>query len=84
MNYTVSWSRSAEDELAAIWLASSRRSDVTKAAQALDGALRSRPFDVGESRMGDFRIHFSEPLGILYRVLPAQHRVLVAHVWVFN
>lgn len=39
MNYTVVWVPDAEQELAAVWLASSDRPRVTQSAHAIDQAL---------------------------------------------
>ncbi len=70
----------AEDELTAIWLAARDRYAVTEAASRLDAILRADPQEVGESRDGDKRIAFSDPLAVIFRVLPGNF-VEVTHVW---
>ncbi len=84
MKYTVTWMSSAEQELAALWLASPDRSTVTKAAHVLDQLLRDDPEKEGESRPYDSRILFSPPLGIIYPVRAEEHHVAVFHVWRFR
>jgi hypothetical protein len=84
MNYTVRWLPAAERELADLWLNSTRRADVTRAAHAIDQALQRSPQDLGESRPKKLRIHFEPPLVVLFRVRARIHLVEVAHVWEYH
>jgi hypothetical protein len=67
MKYLVRWLPAAEEELAALWLNSLKRSSVTHAAHQLDLQLQDSPAELGESRPGGLRIHFAPPLGTLFR-----------------
>jgi len=78
--FRVQWVQRAEDELTEIWLAARDRYAVTEAANRLDSILRADPNGVGESRDGDERITFSDPLGVLFRIVP-DRLVEVTHVW---
>ena len=86
MNYQVKWRQSALDELTRIWLnsGSSDRQAITDASHVLEKQLSVNPEDVGESRPDGRRIHFSAPLGVIFRVKASLLRVLVTHVWRFD
>ena len=65
MNYTVLWSRSAQSELAELWISAVDRAARSAVADLMDAALASNPFDCGESReQSEFRIMFAFPLAI--------------------
>jgi hypothetical protein len=81
MNYTVLWRPVAEQRLASIWMTARDRNAVTEAAHAIDEVLRIDPEQVGESRPDDVRIHFEEPLGILFTVSPDDRMAYVLSVW---
>jgi hypothetical protein len=81
MMYDVVWLASAERELAAIYNAASDKSAVTDAANDLDRVLRRSPRQFSESRSGDKRITFEKPLAITFRIIEADQRVEVGHVW---
>lgn len=80
MIYTVTWLPAAENELAAIWVASGRRAEVTAAATALDHRLGVNGPDEGESRDDDTRLAFEPPLVIFFRADHTARTVAVAHV----
>lgn len=84
MSYTVRYLPDAEQELAALWMDSSKREAVTQAAHRIDQQLQKAPQQLGESRPHDCRIYFDPPLGILFRVLPTNRLVEVVHVWEFE
>ncbi|MGE3803866.1 MAG: hypothetical protein AB7K24_04225 [Gemmataceae bacterium] len=84
MNYTVTYLPAAEQELTSLWLDSSRRSSVTRAVHLLDQELGRDPEQVGESRPDGTRIHFSSPLGVLFRFSSADRLVQVIHIWEFE
>jgi hypothetical protein len=50
----------------------------------VDGALEADPFRRSESREGDLRISFSNPLAIIFEVDPKQKIVWILHVWRFK
>jgi hypothetical protein len=78
--FHIKWVPRAEAELTAIWLAARDRYAVTESASRPDSMLQVDPGSVGESRDGDERIAFGDPLGVVFRVLPGR-RVEVTHVW---
>jgi plasmid stabilization system protein ParE len=84
MSFSVVWRRSAEQELAEIWLIASDRNRVTDAARDIDELLKTRPLESGESRGDEFRVLFVEPVGVFYRVDEADLRVTVLQVWRFE
>ncbi len=84
MNYTVVWLSVAENELAAVWSASSRRGDVSAAAALLDHKLAANPSTEGESRDGNRRIGFVPPLGIVFTVYENSKTVVVTRVWEYH
>jgi hypothetical protein len=81
VRFTVLGSPQAEQELAALWLTSARRAEVTRAAHALEQRLLTRPDTAGESRPIGARICFESPLGILFRL---NVRTEFFHVWQFR
>ena len=77
----VVWRRTAEDELAAIWLASSNRRAVTAAAHAIDQALAYDADAVGRVVFDTVREYLYPPLGVEFEVIVADSRVWVLKVW---
>jgi len=82
--YSVIWLPDAENELAAIWIASSRREEVTLAAAELDRRLAENGEEEGESRHHHFRITFESPLALVFRVDEVNKAVFVGQVWEFE
>jgi hypothetical protein len=80
MSYTVIWLKSAQDDLATIWMSATNRDAVTRAAQAIDRQLEIDPAAAGESRSGNDRIVMESPLVVFVEVLDASRRVHVMHV----
>ena len=81
MNFSVPWSRHAETRLARLWLQSSDRVGVTRAAAEIDERLRRDASNVGESRFDDCRITHVAPLGAVFSVDVDNRAVLVLDVW---
>lgn len=81
MRFTVSWLRSAEIELARLWLDVEDRTTLASAADEIDRLLRTCPLDVGESREKHRRILLVRPLGVKYTVSLDDRLVRVLHVW---
>ncbi|MEO2091422.1 MAG: hypothetical protein ABGY75_18345 [Gemmataceae bacterium] len=84
MNYTVLWLPDAENELAAVWMASADRAAVTTASTELDRRMAADPENEGESRVGSRRITFEKPLAIYFDVDTVRRRVQVVRVWEFR
>jgi hypothetical protein len=80
MNYSVDWTDEADKQLADIWINASDRDDVTAAANRVEFLWRRDPLGQGESRAGDDRLMFEEPLSVYYRVDPVNHMVWVISV----
>lgn len=80
MNYTVLWTRGAEEQLARIWMEAADRNAVRMAADTIEELLQNNPLEQGESRSGDVRVMFVEPLGVFFRVSERHRIVLVGRV----
>ena len=81
MSFTVVWRPGARRQLAELWTSSPDRSQIADAADEVDRLLSQRPLAVGESRGGNHRILFVEPLGVLYDVVLDDSRVTVWSIW---
>ena len=64
MKSTVLWKPQAERTLLKLWLESSHRVVLTKAAEEIESLVRQRPESIGESRELGRRWLFVEPLGV--------------------
>lgn len=76
-NWTVTYSRSAQDELADVWLNAPDKQAVTQAANELDRLIRIDPMSAGEARAGGTRIAIQRPLAMEFDVLPDDRLVNV-------
>ena len=82
MNYTVTWTPTAEQELAAVWLGSSERNAVTTASHRLDHDLARDPFGRGLPRNSSVnRTATDLPLGIDFEIIEDDKKVRVLRVW---
>ena len=81
MKYTVTWTRSALDELATIWSQADDRTAVATASNEIDRLLAASPYLQGESRHGNVRVMFEGSLGADFAVLAEDRRVQVLTVW---
>src|SRR5688572_16292429 len=81
MSHMVIWSRRAIDQVTTLWMDndSAVRSAITKAVHQIDQQLKSSPAKLGESRPDRRRIHFIQPLAILFEVRHGVARVI--DVW---
>jgi hypothetical protein len=81
--YRVEWIQTARDELTLLWILadSPARQAITAASAKIDPTLELDPLNVGESRTGDERVMFVDPLGVLFEVDAANHIVWVFSVW---
>jgi hypothetical protein len=76
MIYTVVWTDTARDQLAAIWVQASNRQAITDAGDRIDPVLRSDPETKG-TLLGAFSILSLPPLAVLYHVSPDDRMVKV-------
>jgi hypothetical protein len=81
MRYTVLWTPTAEQELAAIWTASADRSAVTAASKEIDRTLSVDPELKGEVSFDTVRTLVVDPLGVDFEVVEADRIVYVLAVW---
>ena len=81
--FTVTWTPSAEDELAFVWINadSSQRSEITNYVATLLRNLRANADRIGESREQGVRILAETTLGVEFRVSVPDRLVTVFHVW---
>jgi hypothetical protein len=81
--FRVVWMQTAVDDLTTLWLQAdvALRKAITKASHQIDQALKSDPFQCGESRGDGDRVVFARPLGVLFEVLSESSTVRVIHVW---
>lgn len=80
--YVVIWEPPAENDLAAIWIASPDRNAVTQAAHHLDRDLALIPFARGFRRNAAVnRTAVELPLGIDYEIIEDDKKVRVLRVW---
>ena len=81
--FTVTWTQSASDQLADIWLkaVSPIRDEITKYVQNLDRHLRANADRLGESREASVRILTDTPFGIEFQISEPDRLVTVVRVW---
>lgn len=68
VKFTVVWHRSAEDDLAELWITSLAPSAITRAADAIDSELRFDAHMRGAPLGGANRLIYKYPLQVLIRV----------------
>ena len=82
MNYEVVWTRSAENDLAALWIAAPDQAAVSVAAHVIDQELALRPLAVGDRQSSSVhRVIYRAPLGVEYEVIQDDSRVIVQAVF---
>ncbi len=82
MSFTVVWKKSAENELADLWVKHPRdRAHLTNAANQIDAVLRTDPHLLGDSHSESTRVLLVPPLGVIFRVAEADRLVRVLAVW---
>ena len=84
--FRVEWLQEAVSELADVWIKadSPSRQSITEATHTLDQELQADPFRQSESREGEVRILFADPLAVLFEVDPRQRLMWILHVWKFR
>jgi hypothetical protein len=81
MIFTVTWSEWAEQQLAAIWLASMDRAVVVRASHEIDQTLRVDADTVGRRRSATVRRYWYVPLAVEFEVSLPDRMVVVTAVW---
>jgi hypothetical protein len=81
LRYVVYWLPSAEQELTRLWLEPSTRRKITDATDEIDRLLGNDLGQLGESRDGDLRVMFVDPLGVSFIVDEDQGAVVVVEMW---
>jgi hypothetical protein len=83
--FTVIWQSIALDEMADAMVVSdlTRQDLIERQVLDLNNRLAADPRSMGESRLGDYRVVFAEPVAILYHVSDADSIVRVVHFWTF-
>ena len=81
MKYTVVWVPSAQQRLAAIWLAATDRRAVTAAADRIDKWLAVDPATRGTAVYGTTRELTVPPLGVEFEIMDDDRMVNVLSVW---
>jgi len=81
--YKLEWLDSSLDELTAVWLAANpaTRIAVRMAVSMAESRLRHDPQFQGESREGNERVVFFDPLGFSVELDASRRTVTVLHVW---
>jgi hypothetical protein len=70
----VTWTASAHNDLASIWISALDRQEVTQATHRIDQALKRDPDKLGRP-IGDDRIYVDRPLAVTFTVSIADCRV---------
>ncbi len=82
MNYAVTWTPGAEQELAAVWLAAADRGAVAASSHRLDQDLANDPYARGVPRNSSVnRTATDLPLGIDYEIIEDDKKVRILRVW---
>jgi hypothetical protein len=85
MTFTVTLTPSAEQDLAAAWLAARDRGAVTLAAHRIEQKLARDPLTAGESRESTVnRVDFEDPLGFTFDVVLDDATVYVTAIWLIS
>jgi plasmid stabilization system protein ParE len=84
VNFTIIWSEAAIQDLARIWLQVIDRNAITRASNDIDQLLSRNPQFVGESRIGNQRVTYADPLGVRFEVVLDDLRVTVGAVWLIR
>jgi plasmid stabilization system protein ParE len=81
MTYTVAWTPTAQDDLAAVWLAASDRNAVTNASHEIDRLLKNDPETQGTPSFDTVRTLIVPPLAVEFEVVEDDRIVYVLTVW---
>jgi hypothetical protein len=81
MRYTVSWTPTAEQDLAALWIAAADRDAFTSAANTIDALLAEDPESRGEPCFDTVRTLSIPPVGVDFEVIEPDRLVYVLSAW---
>ncbi len=81
--YIVRWKRTADGQLAQVWLDAPDRMAIIAAVDEIDRTLANDPHAASESRSGSMRVMFVPPLGIFFEVDESHKLVEVLKVWTY-
>ena len=81
MRFTVSWTPTAQQNLAAVWMAADDKAAITSAANTIDVLLAADPESRGELRFDTVRSLSVPPLGVDYEIVEADRIVYVLTAW---
>jgi hypothetical protein len=79
--WTVAWKPSAQQDLAALWLAAADRAAVTSAANRIDSMLAANPENYGIQRFDTVRALVVPPLAVEFEVIDQDRLVWVLSAW---
>jgi hypothetical protein len=77
MRFTVSWTPTAEQDLATVWMDADDRNAVTSSADTIDRLLAVDPESRGEARFDTVRTLSIPPLGVDFEVIEPDRIVYV-------
>lgn len=80
MTYTVVWTENAQSDLLRLWLESTNRALITRAADAIDPTLRIDPVLRGETYSASTRLLTIPPLLVLYRIVEEDRMVRILSI----
>ena len=82
MKYTVEWTPPAEDELIALWAASTDQALLTLVIHQLEQRLRLDPYRIGRRRQSSVnRVVLSSPIGMSFEIIEDDKKVLILAIW---
>jgi len=81
MTRTVVWKPSAQQDLAALWLASSNRKGVTAATHQIERMLATNAENVGQISFDTVSTLVVLPLGVEFEIIEEDRLVWVLSVW---
>jgi len=81
MKYSIVWQSRAEQDLAALWLSASDRSEINSACNRIEQLLQNRPATVGEWLYGTTRVLIVVPLAVAFDVIEDDKVVRVLTIW---
>lgn len=84
MIWTVTYRQSAENELTELWLASSAKDELARAANDVERRLRTDPLSAGQELAGVYRIIVEGPVAFLYKIYEQDYRISVTAVFLWT
>jgi hypothetical protein len=76
MKFSVAWQPDAETQLARFWGQSSDRAAFASAATHIERMLRFYSVRIGEDRFSGDRVLIESPLGVVFRLIVDDHRMV--------